>query len=127
MLAYAVEFKSSNNDIKEAKLQCAFDGSIMTEGACGAHTYMDKSDDDFYGKTQALTVVFNGGLIKYYGHHALQTPGPSQLAAGEAAPNKAAAGRAGDTVKYYPYLLDCNTSCASLQNFQSVYKHMRNA
>ncbi|MCJ1399897.1 hypothetical protein MMC11_003100 [Xylographa trunciseda] len=66
MPAYAVEFKSSNGDMKEAKLQCAFDGSIMTEGARGAHTYMDKSDDDFYGKTQALTVAFNGGLIEYY-------------------------------------------------------------
>ncbi|KAE8442401.1 hypothetical protein EG329_003418 [Mollisiaceae sp. DMI_Dod_QoI] len=127
MPAYAVEFKSSNGDMKEAKLQCAFDGSIMTEGARGAHTYMDKSDDDFYGKTQALTVAFNGGLIECYGHHALQTPGPSQLAADEAAPNEAAAGRAGDTVKYHPYLLDCDTPRASLQNFQSAYKHMRNA
>jgi hypothetical protein len=88
---------------------------------------MDKSDDDFYGKTQALTVAFNGRLIEYYGHHILQTPGPSQLAADEAAPNEAAAGRAGDTVKYHPYLLDCDTPRASLQNFQSAYKHIRNA
>jgi hypothetical protein len=127
MPAYAVEFKSSNGDMKEAKLQCAFDGSIMTEGARGAYTYMDKSDDDFYGKTQALTVAFNGGLIEYYGHHALRTPGPSQQAADGAAPNEVAAGRAGDTVKYHPYLLDCDTPRASLQNFQSAYKHMRNA
>jgi hypothetical protein len=38
MPAYAIEFKSSNSDMKEAKLQCAFDGSIMTEGARGAPT-----------------------------------------------------------------------------------------
>jgi hypothetical protein len=127
MPVYVVEFKSSNGDMKETKLQCAFDGSIMTEGARGTYIYMDKSDDDFYGKTQAFTVVFNGGLIEYYGHYALQTPGPSQLAANEAAPNEGAAGRAGDTVKYHPYLLDCDTPRVSLQNFQRAYKHMRNA
>jgi hypothetical protein len=71
MPAYAIEFKSFNGDMKEAKLQCAFNGSIMIEGARGAHTYMDKFNDDFYGKTQAFTVAFNGGLIEYYGHHAL--------------------------------------------------------
>ena len=51
MPAYAIEFKSFYGDMKEAKLQCAFDGSIMTEGARGAHTYMDKFNADFYSKT----------------------------------------------------------------------------
>jgi hypothetical protein len=127
MLAYAVEFKSSNSDIKKAKLQYAFDKSIITERARSAHIYIDKSDNDFYDKTQALTVIFNGRLIEYYGYYILQTSGPSQLAANKAALNKGAAGKAGDTVKYYLYLLDCDTSCALLQNFQSVYKHIRNA
>lgn len=127
MPAYAVEFKSSNGDMKEAKLQCAYDGSVMTEGARVTHNYMDKSNDDFFGKTQALTVAFNGALIEYYGHHALQTPGPSQLAANRTVPSKDAAGRAGDTVKYHPYLLNCDTPRASLQNFQSAHKHIRNA
>ena len=107
MPTYAVEFKSIQGDMRQAKLQCAFDRSIMTEGAYGTHKYMNKSDDDFYGKTQALTVTFNGGLIEYYGHHALQAPGTSHLAGDKAK----------DTVKYHQYLLDCDTSRASLQNF----------
>ncbi len=41
----------------------------MTDGACGVHTYINKSDGDFYGKTQALTVAFTSGLIEYYSHH----------------------------------------------------------
>jgi hypothetical protein len=71
MPPYVVEFKSSNGDIKEAKLQCAFDGLIVTEGARGAYTYIDKSNNDFFGKIQALIVVFNGGLIEYYGYYIL--------------------------------------------------------
>jgi hypothetical protein len=127
MLAYAVEFKSSNSNIKKAKLQYAFDRSIITEGARDTYIYINKSDNDFYSKTQALTVAFNGGLIEYYGHYALQTPGPSQLTANKTALNKGAADKAKNTVKYYLYLLDCDTSYALLQNFQSVYKHIRNA
>ncbi|TAQ90071.1 hypothetical protein B7494_g1584 [Chlorociboria aeruginascens] len=87
MPAYAVEFTSSKGKMKEAKLQCAFDGSIITEGAYSTYTYMNKSDDDFYDKTQALTVAFNDGLIEYYGHYALQTP---RLGADRAASNKVA-------------------------------------
>ncbi|ESZ90552.1 hypothetical protein SBOR_9059 [Sclerotinia borealis F-4128] len=127
MPAYAVQFKSSNGDMKEAKLQCVFGGSVVTEGARGAHTYMHGSNVDFYGKTQAITIAFNGGLIEYYAHHALQTPGPSQLAAYGAAPNEVAAVRAEDTVKYHSYLLDYDYPRASLRSFQSAYKHMRNA
>ena len=33
MPTYAVEFKCPNAGMKEAKLQCAFNGSIMVEGA----------------------------------------------------------------------------------------------
>ena len=63
----------------------------MTEGTYNTYKYINKSDDDFYGKTQALTVIFNGRLIEYYGYHALQTPRPSQLVGDKAK----------DTVKYY--------------------------
>jgi hypothetical protein len=43
----------------------------MTEGALAKHRYMKKPDDDFFGKTQALTLAFNGGIVEYYSHHAL--------------------------------------------------------
>jgi hypothetical protein len=125
MPAYAVEFKSSDGDMKEAKLQCAYDGAVMTEGAYAVHKYLDKSDDDFYGKTQALTVAFNGAVIEYYGHHMLRTPRPSQLAADKAALSKDS--KAEGVVKHHQYLLYCDNPRASLQDFQRAYKHVRNA
>ena len=127
MPTYAVEFKVSNGDMKEAKLQYAYDGAVMSKGARAMHKYLGKSDDDFYGETEVITVAFNGALIEYYGHHALQTPGPSQLAADEAAPLEDAAGKTEDKIKHYLYLLHCDIPRASLQNFQSAYKYMRNA
>jgi hypothetical protein len=110
MPAFAIEFKGSKGSIQVAHLQCAFDGTIITEGARGVHTFIKKSDDDFYGKTQALTVAFNGELINYYGHYAL--PRPSQLAA---------------DVKYYPYLLMCDTPRPFLRNYRDASRHIRNA
>jgi hypothetical protein len=65
MPAYAVEFKSSNGDMKEAKLQCAYDGALMMEGARTVHKHIGKSDDNSYGKTQAITVAFNGRLLNF--------------------------------------------------------------
>jgi hypothetical protein len=128
MPAYTIEFKSSDGDMKEAKLHCAYNGALMTEGAYAVHKYLDKSDDDFYGKTQALTATFNGAVIEYYGHHALQTPRPSQLEADEAALNEDVASEAEDAViKHHQYLLHYDNPRASLQNFQSAYKHIRNA
>ena len=125
MPALAIEFKGSEGSMQVAHLQCAFDGTIMTEGARGVHTFMKRSDDDFYGKTQALTVAFNGELINYYGHHAL--PGLSQLAADGATRNEGAAGGAGDAVKYYTYPLKCDNPRPSFQSYQDAYKHIRNA
>ena len=71
MLAYAVEFKSSNSDMKEAKLQCAYDRALMMEGVRAINKYLKKSNKDFYSKTQAITVAFNGQLLSFYGHYAL--------------------------------------------------------
>lgn len=124
--AYAVEFKSSNGDMKEAKLQCAYDGALMTEGARAVHKYLDKSDDDFYGKTQALTVAFNGETLKFYGHHALQIPSSSQPAGGVDSGAEITIG-AVDTAQYPQYLLAGDNPRDSFEDFQSAYKHTRNA
>jgi hypothetical protein len=63
MPAYAVEFKGYDGSIAKAQLQCAYNRALMTEGARAVHTYIDKSDDDFYSKTQALTVVYNSDTV----------------------------------------------------------------
>ena len=117
MPAYAVEFKSSKGDMREAKLQCAYDGALMTEGARAVHKYMNKPDDDFYGKTQALTAAFNGRTLEFYGHHAVQIPASPQPAASDAV----------DSLQYHQYLIGGDTPRNSFENFQSAYKHTRNA
>ena len=125
MPVYAVEFKSSNGDMKEAKLQCAYDGALMTEGARAIHKYLDKSDNDFYGKTQALTVAFNGETLKFYGHHALQIPPSPQPAGGVDSSAKVAIGTV-DT-QYPLYLLAGDNPRDSFEDFQRAYKRTRNA
>jgi hypothetical protein len=121
--AYAVEFKS---DMKEAKLQCAYDGALMTEGARAVHKYLDKSNDDFYGKTQALTVAFNGESLKFYGHHALQILSSSQPAGGGDSGAEITTG-AIDTLQYHQYLLASDNPRDSFEDFQSAHQHTRNA
>jgi hypothetical protein len=117
MPAYAVEFKGCDGNIKGAQLQCAYDGALMTEGARAVHEYVGKPEDDFYGKTQALTVAFNGETLKFYGHHAVQIPALSQTSASDAI----------DTLQYHQYLHGGDTPRDSFENFQSAYKHTRNA
>jgi hypothetical protein len=124
--AYAVEFKRANGDMKEARLQCAYDGALMTEGARAVHKYLSKSDNDFFGKTQALTVAFNGETIKFYGHHALQVSSSSQPAGGVDSGAEISNG-AIDTFSYPQYLLDSDAPRDSFEDFQSAYKHIRNA
>ena len=95
---YAVEFKSASRNMREAKLQCAYDGALMTEGARCIHDYLNKSDDDFYGQTQSLTLAFNAENLRVYGHHALQISSSSQPAS--------AVDSAAETTRQYPqYLL----------------------
>ena len=105
----------------EAKLQCAYDGALMTEGARAMHTHMGKSDDDFYGSTQALTVAFNSETLNFYAHYAVQVPTSLHPATCEAS------GSGVDAVEYHQYLLDCDTPRVSLEHFQTAYKHIRNA
>ncbi|KAM3066353.1 hypothetical protein ACMFMG_003138 [Clarireedia jacksonii] len=131
MPAYAVEFKSTNGDMKEAKLQCAYDGALMTEGAHGVHTYIGRPDDDFYGRTQALTVAFNGETLNFYAHHAVKVPVSSTAtykASGSGVDGSAeAANVTATTVEYHQYLVDCDNPRVSFEHFQTAYRHTRNA
>lgn len=98
----------------------------MTEGARAVHKYLNKSDDDFYGKTQALTVAFNGETLKFYGHHALQISPSSQPASGVDSSAEITAGLV-DTRQYPQYLLAGDNPRDSFEDFQRAYKHTRNA
>ena len=90
------------------------------------HKYLDKSDDDFYGKTQALTVAFNGETLKIYGHHALQIPSSSQPVGGVDSGAEITIDTI-DTAQYPQYLLAGDNPRDSFEDFQSAYKHTRNA
>ncbi|KAE8440665.1 hypothetical protein EG329_006844 [Mollisiaceae sp. DMI_Dod_QoI] len=85
---------------------------------------MDKSDDDFYGKTQALTVAYNGDTVKFYGHHAVQIPVSSQPASGGV---DSSADVNIDALAYHQYVLSSDNPRGSFENFQNAYKHTRNA
>jgi hypothetical protein len=113
MPAFAVEVKGYDGSMQVAQLQCAYNGALMTEGARAVHTYTGKSDDDFYGKTQALTAAYNGKIMKFYSHHAIQIPASAQPAS--------------DRVDYHQYLLSGDAPRDSFENFQTAYKHTRNA
>ena len=126
MPTYAVEFKSPTGDMKEAQWQCAYDGAIMTEGAFAVHKHLGKSDKNFYHKTQALTVAFNGENIKFYGHHALQIPLSPQPGGGVDSSAGITASTVG-TRQYHQYRLASDNPRDSLEDFQSAYKHIRNA
>jgi hypothetical protein len=65
MPAFAIKVKGSEGSMEIAYLQCAFNGTIIIEGARDVHEYLGKTDDEFYGKTQALTSAFNGHAVKY--------------------------------------------------------------
>ncbi|KAH8598462.1 hypothetical protein B0O99DRAFT_591745 [Bisporella sp. PMI_857] len=125
MPAFAAEYKGYDSSMVEAQLQCAYDGALMTEGARAVHTYMDNSDDDFYGKTQAVTIAYNDDTVKFYGHHAVRIPASSQPAV--VATVDSSVDATSDPLEYHQYVLTSDASRNSFENFQSAYKHIRNA
>ena len=126
MPAFAVEVKGSEGSMQVAQLQCAYDGALMTEGARAMHKYMGKSDDDFNGKTQALTVAYNGETLKFYCHHAVQIPLSSQPAGRVDSRAETAVDTVG-TLRYPQCLLGGDNPRDSFESFQAAYKHTRNS
>ena len=117
MPAYAVEFKSAGGDFQEAKLQCAYDGALITEGSRMTHRYMGKNDKEMFGKTQALTMAYNGHSLKLYGHHVVQPSSSIPTAEDDGT----------SSLQYHQYLLASDNPRDSFEEFQNAYKHVRNA
>jgi hypothetical protein len=84
---------------------------------------MDKSDDDFYGKTQALKMAYNGDAVKFYSHYAVQIPVAPQPASDRV---DCSADANSDDLAYHQYALSSDNHRDSFENFQNVYKHTRN-
>jgi len=70
MPSFAVEVKQAMVGLPGADLQCAYDGALMVHSALLAHLQMYGNLDEFYGKTKAITIAFNGDVIEYFLHHA---------------------------------------------------------
>ncbi|RDL35431.1 uncharacterized protein BP5553_07362 [Venustampulla echinocandica] len=131
MPAFAVEVKGYNGSMQVAQLQCAYNGALMTEGAYAVHTHINKSNVEFCGTTQALTVGYNGENLNFYGHHTRQIPTPSDPviceSAGSGVVSTEATGKTAACLEYHQYLLSCDNPCASYEDFKKAYKHTRNA
>ncbi|KAF4626374.1 hypothetical protein G7Y89_g11789 [Cudoniella acicularis] len=125
MPAFAVEAKSLEGCMEVAQLQCAYDGALMTHSAYAMHNYMGRSDADFYGKTQAVTIGYDGENLKLYTHHAVQTSKDSPQQA-VATSNKVTSD-GGDPVEYHQHLLIRDNPCDSYEGFKAACKHTRNA
>lgn len=85
-------------------------------------TYMSKPDDDFYGRTQALTVALNGEMLTFYAHHAAQIPISSYAATYKASSggvdkSRGAANDNATTIEYHQYLLNCDIPRVSFEDF----------
>jgi hypothetical protein len=105
MPAYAVELKGTKVALAGAHLQCAYDGAVMTEAAHAIHRYLGKPDKDFYGKTQAFTIAFNGETLVIYAHHAVLE---------------------NNQIKYHRHPVDGITPGISFDHFESACKYIRN-
>lgn len=129
MPAYAVEVKGTDGTIESAQEQCKYDGALMTEGAYRIHKYMGKPDEDFFGKTQAITIAFKGIAVFIYGHFALKILGPSEATtiSGEPTGTAALANTAATRIQYRQYRITTDNPCDSLEEFQIASRHIRNA
>lgn len=131
MPALAVEIKGSTITMVVAEMQCAYDGALMTDGAYIMHAYMEKPDADFYGRTQALTIGYNGSTLRIYGHCILEVPAPPDYAVCEVSGNEVvgreASNKTTTDMKYHQYLLSSHSPCDSYEDFKIAYRHARNA
>jgi hypothetical protein len=122
----AIQTPSSNHAItrsipilsirNSAKLQYAYDEALITEGFYAAQTRMRRFDADFHGKTQAITVAYNGEHINFYSHHALQIIAK----VGAAARNRDSAETA-TRVKHHQYRPASDLPRGSPEDFGKAY------
>lgn len=112
-----LELKGPDGMMISAHKQAAYDGAVMVEAAWQAHQFMSKPENDFIGKTQALTGAFNGSYLHIYTNHAIALQA-------KAIDNKAA--NYPESLQYHQYPLETVLPGASLEDFQNARKIVRN-
>lgn len=129
MPAYAVEVKGTDGTIESAQEQCKYDGALMTEGAYRIHQYMGQPDEDFFSKTQAITIAFKGIAFFIYCHFALKILGPQEAVTASGDPTCIAAltNTAATRIQYRQYCITSDNPSMSLGEFQIASRHIRNA
>jgi hypothetical protein len=56
--------------MRNAKQQAAYVDAVMVNAAWEQHKFMQRPADEFLGKTQALTVTYNGFMLYIYSNYA---------------------------------------------------------
>ena len=101
-----VEWKGPEGSLRQAEVQCAYDGALMVEAAQKANEFVGKPDAEFFDHTQALTIAINGEDMRLYINHATLTD---------------------SGVQYHQYQVRANVPIGSKTQFKTTYKHVRNA
>jgi len=115
MPSLAVEFKEAKIGLPRADLQCAYDGALMVRGAMEAYIYMYGEDtlDQFWDKTKAITIAFNGDHLKISAHFAK--------------PNPARQYRGDHKILFYQYAIVDRIIASDYDVFLDGLKFIRNA
>jgi hypothetical protein len=123
MPGFTVQVKGPNGRMDAAMKQCAYgmllqspyllvrskkanlrttDGSVMVHSAHKIHQHLGNPSTAFYGRTQAISVAFNGTDLCLYANY-LSKEG-----------------------SYYLYPISAEKPCFSFTQFQSARRHLRN-
>ena len=103
-----VQFKGPDGSMNIAQNQCAYDGALMVNNAHTIHKYT-RSQRDFFSKTQALNVAYNGREVQYYSNHTnLQKQGEHMRQ------------------YYYQTLVAMDSPASSFENYKLARKRARN-
>ena len=69
MPSMCVEVKGPGGSMAIAQNQCAYDGALMLNNAHNIYKFTENQNGDFFGKTHALCVAYNGFEVRYFSTH----------------------------------------------------------
>lgn len=69
MPSMCVEIKGPGGNMAIARNQCAYDGALMLNNTHNIYKFAKNQNGDFFGKTHALCIAYNGSEVRYYSTH----------------------------------------------------------
>lgn len=105
---FIMESKAAGDDIRLMTYQTAYEGAIVSHAGKLREEYLGHDlDQCYWGRTQAVTIAYNGYHAIIFLDHALRNDD--------------------DEVEYHHYALLEHTPLISLKTFRETYRHFRNA